>query len=781
MFGSTSKRISYNQNVEGIWGGFSTPAGKVNFLMTKAKLSSTTLIPTMESRLTSLLCPVREVLDIKKMDFSQLLQRDLDDHRVATELLPYLIKPSHTGPAFFPPVLAALLPFNGMNPSNEFPQENYTHQITIDGFGEQLFEQWNYGMSYAFQRMLTEKGEIHSVKFGRLSWTDELAKLVVLDGQHRAMALLAIERTLSGTWSHSKAGNKYRHFYEHRVEALMEDAEREGGVDLSQVEFPVTLCWFPDFNGQGRNPHTAARKLFVDVNKNARQPSEARMVLLSDTELLNIFTRALLNRLRENNPPLPLHAVEYDNPDKESSRPVRWSVFTNITMMQNMIEKAVFGPPKYITDLSQTFGGRTSSDSMDDYMRHQLDIKNIFPLKIQESEERIIERDTIGNEIFPQYNKEAQKSLINNFMEKWGNAILHVLGEFIPYKKHIQAINELKQHWIADDAVSSLAYDAVFEGVGMYWTLRSSDNYWRERVRENLVEEKNKPEIVKAWKIIENKGKEFKYLRAKYFMDSSKEKEEDLTISENFYNEVNTYACQLGAIMTLATVQNSYQKFSPMEVSEILVRSWNAALEGGVVQSRNRMLLLSREAKWPMNMIAKMDSPHAVYFRYFFLQLLIAQEAKDIWKDYFEQNCIEDMINKSRHVYFDYLVKEKSKIYKKTHPNWSKDKSYKKAYGDVYEEFSNSLFKWFDLSKEEFATWLERGEDERSTQLSDFESEGDEVDRQIIERTTTLKVESPLSENNSDVENPVVDETVHNQSDTESITKEEIIQIIESM
>jgi hypothetical protein len=369
-------------------------------------------------------------------------------------------------------------------------------------------------------------------------------------------------------------------------------------------------------------------------------------------------------------------------------------------------------------------------------MRSQLDLTNIFPHIIKESEERNIERATIGNEVFPQYNKEAQQTLIDRFMERWGNAILHLLGELLPYKRHIEAINELKQHWITDDAEASLARDAVFEGVGMYWTLRSSDNYWRERVRDGLVSEREKPEIVKAWKIIETKGKDFKSLRAKYFLDSSKDT--DVANSESFYNEVNTYACQVGAVMTLATIQNRHKTMSPMDLSKLLVKAWNAAMQGGPVASRNRMLLLSREAKWPMNMITKMDSPHAVYFRYFFLQLLAAEEAKAIWQGHLDAGKLKEMTELTRRIYFDYLVKEKAKGYKKTHPNWKKEKCHTKAHNDVQHEFAMSLSKWFDMPREDFDAWLEGrhespnaedflGDEEHTEEETNTSSEEDEL------------------------------------------------------
>ena len=111
----------FQQVAFGTWGRFNTRAGVIDFLGTKARLGSTSL--GAETRLTRFLKPVREALNTRDMDFNQLLQRDLDDHRVATELVPYLLRPSLTGPAFFPPIVAALLPFEGIKPLENFPDK----------------------------------------------------------------------------------------------------------------------------------------------------------------------------------------------------------------------------------------------------------------------------------------------------------------------------------------------------------------------------------------------------------------------------------------------------------------------------------------------------------------------------------------------------------------------------------------------------------------------------------------------------------------------------------
>ena len=730
MFGPTERRVSYEHMAEGIWGEFRTTAGRVAFLMTKARLSSggSDEPPDLEGRLTRLLAPVREVLAIERMNFNQLLQRDLDDHRVATELLPYVLQPSSTGPAFFPPILAALLPFRQRRTATSFPPEEHLPVVPDDEFGH--FEEWRYGNAYRFQRLVGADGGITPVRFGRVSWNGELTKLVVLDGQHRAMALLAVERTVDSAWTGS-TGNKYRHFYEHRVNRLLKHARASGtGLDLAHVEYPVTICWFPDYHGAERNPHKAARKLFVDVNKNAKKPSKARLVLLSDDELCNVLTRSILNELRGPDSPFPLYVIEYDSPDAESSRPVRWSVMSNVNILRTMVEKCSFGPDKYIRDVALRFGGRVSASEMDSYFRKELGIRDLLPSEIEEDDFRTISRDSLGNEIFPQHNKTARDAVVNRFQETWGSAILRVLSDFAPFRAHIHAADELSASWTHSDSVASLAYDAVFEGVGMYWTLRASHQHWQTKIARG--EAFAKPDVAKAWDVVEDKGRSFKVLRTVHYLGSSTA--EATRECEALYDAVNTHACQVGLIMTLASLRYHHAalKLAPAGLAEIVVRAWNAALEGGPVASRNRRLLLSKGCKHPLNMIRKMDSPHAVYFRYFLLQLLEAPEARSVWEGHLDPEVVAQLVATARRPYFKYLLGEKLKALTRTEPLVEPAKRQEKAREDVADELAQSLFFWFKFPRTDFKSWLDAGGPEPASRAAGSEVEGDD-DRDVAD------------------------------------------------
>lgn len=719
MFGTSTPRLEYSEYAEGTWGEFASSSGRVAFLLTHARLGLAD-DTGRACRLTNLLSPVREVLEVKNLNFNQLLQRDLDDHRVATELLPYILKRSPTGPAFLPPILAAILPFNGNVAIDHFPSLTDLPNEVIPEFPSQPFRESRYGASFRFQKMVGPDSGNHAVRFGRLSWNNPKAKLVVLDGQHRAMALLAIQRTIADSWKGS-SGEQYRFFYEHAVKALLAQSALSDAdllKQLSAVEYPVALCWFPDMHGTGQLPHVAARKLFVDVNKNAREPSASRLVLLSDTELVNIFTRSLLNRLREPNPPLPLFVVEYDNPDSKSFRPVRWTVLTNLLILKDLVEATVFGPARYIDDVGITFGpGRPKADEMSDYFRAQMRFEDVIglPDEIDEGETSPkIRRDALRNDVFPHYNKVARELIIQRFMDVWGEALLHVLGKFKPWKTHVQAVEDLFNGWdTIKKTEAALAKDALFEGGGMYWTLRDAHNHWQKEVAEGRASAATPPEIAKAWTLIDrsstSKVRDFSVSRAALYIGKSDAK--TVERCDDLFASLNTFACQLGAAMTVATVQCKHPAKTPLFVAELLVKSWNAALEG--FSDKRRLLMLGRAGDgigMPLNMLGRMDSGYAVYYRYFFLELLACDEAHEIWRDSLSEAAITALVETSRELYRDHLINEKAKALKSMNPTSTQAEREMNARAGVDRDLALALKHWCKMKKEEYEGWRVRSQ-----------------------------------------------------------------------
>ncbi|MFE7335595.1 ParB N-terminal domain-containing protein [Streptomyces griseus] len=671
--------------------------------MTKARLGEDSNDP--ERRLTKKLAPVREVMESSDLDFNQLLQRDLDDHRVAMKLIPYLMKEQATGPAFLPPIVAVLLPFKGKRPTR-FPEIDAEPMLVADDGASWL--QTRAGDSFQVQHLAIDGWNPHPASIGKLWWNSAEAELVVLDGQHRAMALLAVERTMNKSWQ--GAGAKYRSFYEHQVEQLL--AEHDAVLDLNKVEVPVTVCWFPKETGSNGKPHEAARKLFVDVNKEARPPSESRIILLSDGELKNVLTRRLLSELRggSGSDMLPIYAVEYDNPQVNASAPARWSVLTTINVLKSIVDKTVFGPSKYLRNLSLPYGGNTGTKGLDEFMRQQLDVDSLFSESFEDGD-FTYRRDELGNLNFPA----GQLDIIGSrFADTWGRAMLTLLSHTAPYAAHAKALNELKMSWYDDETTLTLARDAIFNGMGVFWTLRDSHAAFVAKQAEGLKPIKS--DVISAWLSLKGREESFEHLRSKAYLESvggDRAKK-----AKDAYAVFNTQACQVGQAITLASLWeirksqgNSDLKELPM-FAESLVEAWNAFFAQDHGKGRDRKFAFNssrgkHKISDPLNQIANMDTHMAVYFRYFWLQALATPVAREFLTPWFTSfDKFENALSGGRSLYLELLVSQQVKALRTMQPELVDSQIYSEARGLAHKSLRSALKSWYYVDDDQYLTWM---------------------------------------------------------------------------
>jgi len=688
--------VPYQQQIFGTWGVFQTPSGEVHYLATKARVGASA--KDLEKRLTAFLRPVREILPTSNMDFNQLLQRDLDDHRVATSLVPYVLDAHTAGPAFFPPIVAAILPFEGKDPRAHFParQELARHKEQ-----DIPWKGYRFGSAFQFERMQDiNNDEDYHIKLGRLSWNPEEARFVVIDGQHRAMALLAIDRTINNNWSEN--GEQYRYFYEHEIERILAGkSEEERKKIFANIEFPVTILWFPESNEITADHHQAARRLFVDVNKNARTPSPSRLVLLSDTELLSVFTRRVLNEFRSDTETLPIFCVEYDHPGEDQTSYSKWSVISNVITIRDCVNRSVFGPQKYIESVAVNFGGRESEFERSQFMRDTLAIGE----GIGETEGDI-KRDEISNTNFPASRLDF---LRDQFMRGWGNFIVHALSDLLPYKAHAEALEEMRKSWATADSTDRLAKNAIFEGVGMFWTIRDSFQHWQRQnqLRAELSQKRlDKTDIVKTWDVIESKKEEFEERRAKKYLGKSDAN--TIKESNSAFDSFATNACQVGLVLAARTIalQGEIDLANLKAFNQAFVAAMNAGLEGGPKSHNGRRTMFWTGHEDALNRIPKLDSPYAVYFRYFWLEILCSKEAIGKLDQWLSQTELLRFRDRARLHYLDFLTKDFAKSIKKVQPALTGDEVKKRATLEAENALRKALSKWFGINKSEFETWI---------------------------------------------------------------------------
>lgn len=717
--GTLGQKQHFEHVIEGIYGTFETPAGKVAYLQTKAKVGGD---GTTHGKLIKALVPAREALNINEMDFNQLLQRDLDDHRIATRLIEYVLNPpANSLPGFYPPILALLLPFDqNQQPLAHFPTPIESFE-TDPEFANLRFRCITHSNAYRSQFAVNnENDDPLGIPLAVLRWNPDLSKMVIMDGQHRAMSLLAIQRTVTNSWNSVAKGARYQPFYEHHVRSWMAKARAEGKtIDLTKIELPVTICWFPETPGTAvrPKPHLAARKLFVDVNNNAKPPSEARLVLLSDTQLDNIFARELLNRLRRDErwrDTFPLFGVEYDNPDKSATSPRRWSVMTSLDIIKDAVVRTVFGPPKIINDPSASLQGKPALRDMDIRMRAQLDVGSLFPKEFHDGD-RLLICENLGNFVFPLNDTEKSQKLLDKFYATWGQGILTLLSDIEPYKAHLKALQERYTNWNPADNNSTLAKDALFEGVGMLWTIEEGHKLWKlecKNARDAKAIEPDQPDISKAWSILEEDQKPtFQKRRAKLYLES--DSEADVAECDRLFKGLITYAAQVGLMLAWASLHaKAASGMNPSVLAIALAKAINATLCSGPTATRNRRRIFlkksDKEPFHPLNSLPKLEPAFASQYRYFWLELALAAEGRALLQQAgVDLTKADELLRDSCRVYLRLLVEDRYKLRlrepenRRLSPSDQKAKVGPIAAAEILEEQAQAKKFWFGTPIEE--------------------------------------------------------------------------------
>ena len=678
------RRPEFQSRISGTWGEFITARGRVSYLMTSARLGSDH--PDDASRLARSLRPVREVLDVNSMSFSQLLQRDLDDYRVATELVPYLLKTENSAsPAFFPPILAVLLPFNGGDEVPTFPAPSDPEQI-LDG-GLPLNEV-AYGDAFAVRQLVEDEAN-SQIRYGQLVWNEERSKLVVLDGQHRAMALLAIQRTVSNSWDDSGRGARYRNFYERRVRSLLEDV----AVPLDDIRFPVTICWYPDAVAES---NLAARQLFVDVNREARPPSPDRVVLLNDSSLLDIFTREFLDDLRAAGSRPPLYAIEYDR-SRTAGLVSKWPSISSLRAVSYIIDYLIFGPEKYISLVDVPIRGSWgAAHSGDENMRERLRVKDYFPSEIA-GPDGPFTREELGKEAFP---TEARDELVDKFKESWGGAIRVLLAEISPYAVHYACLEKSREEWEQADqgGPDSLAREAVFGSGNLYWTLRTSALNWRD--------DPNAHEIRQAWARVEERGQDFREKRSLTVLGRADPN--SVLLTDSVYQVLSTIACQLGLALTIGTLsqRNGVSGTRLTRFAGVISAAINAGLSSQAT-GYPRIVCLSQKIEPALNRISEMNAARAVEFRYLWLEVLCSNDSMSVLEaeGSVDLPTLRSLRDSARTHYFSYIVDDSVKRAVRYVSDAERSKVEIVTGARVFNELRTAVLRWFDVTEAELDEW----------------------------------------------------------------------------
>lgn len=400
-----------------------TDSLEVMFFLTHVNLDFNS---SNSSDLLQHLAPVREIYEPETLEFDEIMQRDLDDARVSSELIPYLLDAKNRDLVkIFPPIIVVVLP---TEPDSERPADLYPKVMRIDrekaSMGKHEATKIRSGdisrEVFEFEYPVESDGSPRFHDFARLHLNTSRTKLVIVDGQHRAMALLAIYRNLKNEWSKDTRRQPYKDYYAEWTESYIK------GFKLDQLSMPIMFCAFPDLDESYRGDYNlkkAARAVFLALNKNAKKVSDSRNKLLDDNDLISYFLRKTLSSIKgERKTSLRIWNVELDQ-TLDKTKLASAVALTGVNHIYYLIEHLLLNDQEVVlSPMSARRGNYALRSKLDEYNAiDRLNAKNMLGM------------DSVARLTRGSYTGEEAEKLSEQYMNSFGQVILYILKEFKPF------------------------------------------------------------------------------------------------------------------------------------------------------------------------------------------------------------------------------------------------------------------------------------------------------------------------------------------------------------
>ncbi|MBW4482085.1 MAG: hypothetical protein KME14_06050 [Tildeniella torsiva UHER 1998/13D] len=455
------KESVLNLTLEGSTGSFSVGTGvegqrsiEVKYFLTHVGLDFST---GFDEALLSELAPVREIFDVNQLDFDEIMQRDIDDSRVSSELIPYLLDDKSIDLVkLFPPIVVVILPVkeDENRPDNLYPEvikeilpesedEPSKCIIRSGSVGQEVFQ---------FEQPIDE-GKVLKHDLVRLRINTHKTRLVIVDGQHRAMALLALYRNLKDQWSDEKRA-PFKEYYSEWTPKFIQE------FNLKEINLPIILCTFPKLDSKyvgDLDLKKAARSIFLTLNKNARKVSSSRNILLDDNDLIAYFLRRCLADIKRKDLRSPsslrIHNVELDQfGDKlRIQSPI---AITGVNHLYYVIEHLLLNSGSEADGVKPRSGNFSIRKNLNTYVcMDRLDGRNLLGAEIATSTQR------------DKFTLDTAEKLGSSFDSRYGRIIVSLFEKFELYEAHNRAVLNLEKR-IEENQDRQLK-PILFEGQGI--------------------------------------------------------------------------------------------------------------------------------------------------------------------------------------------------------------------------------------------------------------------------------------------------------------------------
>ena len=415
----------YNHELRGVYGEFGAGAGVHAFYLQSA-------ITPNQLNWVSL---ISDISGSERWPVRDLFQRDVDNGRVKSELLPYLQDSDKI--KFFNPLTLTVLPMrkHGTTVLSKMPRVNEYDQ-------EEAGRTWAYLEREPYYRV----GWVaESPQYAVFQWNDTRSRLVAIDGQHRLSAL----------------------------KRFLRDERVTAHADFMEWRIPVVIVSFrAGRKGTDDSPSVleVVRSIFVYINTEAKEVNEARKILLSDKSVNAVCTQELLERAHAND----LLA--------KSQRDVRRVPLLFYDWRgEEPGTRQIHAPAavKSVEEIRDWFEYYLLGRDFEDRQQTALSIDPTHPLHEAFYDNRLGHADSrrlralVGEEVLP--------------------AVEYLLEHFAPYRDYIARLRDLERHFDSTGQ-SDVARHAFYE---LRFGANQADDTIRRDVAECLEEIKGQIEGLK--------------------------------------------------------------------------------------------------------------------------------------------------------------------------------------------------------------------------------------------------------------------------------------------
>ncbi|HJU16002.1 MAG TPA: DNA sulfur modification protein DndB [Stellaceae bacterium] len=461
--------MSFNFSVQkfpayGTYGEFSIGSGssqiRAHYLLTKIRPGQQ---GHWENQLASQMAPWREIFQLEELSFDELIQRDLDDSRVAHDLIPYLLGDTGQHARFFPPILAVLVP------KREGPSGIAPHYPIPKTDGKRL----SFGDLFEFEKVVIGGEES---PLGVLHYNPQRSAIVIVDGQHRAMALLALHRQINKNWG----ADPFVSYYSH----IQVDPSA-----VAHIELPVCIIFFPElhdghpeFRDRGIDLVSVCREIFIVVNRQAKQVSESRELLLDDEDFAAFMMRRTLTHFKDRTGSAPdvarIYSFAFGDSEADSGGQVVAGQleFCSAIALHKMHAAAGFGLPA-------VFNLIKSADATDGR-----NVRNpTRPAEILTGVEGLAFQ-SISRRSAKTHKPEDVSLIAEKIGDLTDRIMLPLFDRLRPYTAHNQAAQQLREE-LSDptamaDPVQAKCRSLLFDGAGNRSVFEKHVARLREKIRE---------------------------------------------------------------------------------------------------------------------------------------------------------------------------------------------------------------------------------------------------------------------------------------------------------